>query len=74
MKKIVLTAEEIRILEIYLWTNPCSAGCPLGQKPRLPKLDNGTYDCYAIKDNGEYMCPLQRAQHNIIKKLKGKDW
>jgi hypothetical protein len=70
MKKITVSAEEIRMLEIYLWTNPCSAGCQLDPKPRLPKLDNGTYDCYATKENGEYICPLQKARYNIMKKLE----
>lgn len=69
MKTITLTAEEIRMLNIQLWANPCSGGCPLEHTPRLPKLDNGTYDCYARKENGEYICPLQRALHNINTKL-----
>lgn len=69
MKTITLTAEEIRMLEIQLWANPCSGGCSLDHTPRLPKLENGTYNCYARKDNGEYICPLQRAMENIEKKL-----
>ena len=69
MKTIKLTAEEIRMLEIQMWANPCSAGCPLGTTPRLSKLEDGTYDCYARKANGEYICPLQRAMENIAKKL-----
>ena len=52
MKTVKLTAEEIRMLAIYLWTNPCSAGCPLGRTPRLPKLDSGAYDCYALNNKG----------------------
>ena len=69
MKTITLTAEEIRMLEIQMWANPCSAGCPLGHAPRLPKLDNGTYDCYALNNKGEYICPLRRALHGIETKL-----
>ena len=68
MKTITLTAEEIRMLGIQMWANPCSGGCPLGKYPRLPKLDNGVYDCYAMKD-GKYICPLQRAVSNIEEKL-----
>ena len=69
MKNIELTEEEIRMLEIQLWANPCEASCPLDKSPRLPKLSNGIYDCNAMKD-GEYICPLKRAIYNIEMKLK----
>lgn len=69
MKTVKLTAEEIRILEIHLYTNPCEATCQLEHKPRLPKLSNGTYNCYAEKEDGQYICPLQRAKWSILEKL-----
>ena len=69
MKTVKFTAEEIRILDIYLTTNPCEAGCALDHMPRLPKNSSGVYDCYAEKDNGQYICPLQRANWNIREKL-----
>ena len=69
MKTIKLTAEEIRMLEIQMWANPCEVGCPLGNMPRLPKLDNGCYDCYALNSKGEYICPLKRALNSIENKL-----
>lgn len=69
MKTIKLTAEEIRMLEIQMWANPCSSGCPLDHKPRLEKLDNGTYNCYTLKPNGEFVCPLQQAMQSISEKL-----
>ena len=68
MKTITLTAEEIRMLEIQMWANPCSGGCPLVTTPRLPRLDNGTFDCFAMKD-GKYICPFQRAIHSVEDKL-----
>ena len=69
MKTITLTAEEIRMLNIQLWANPCRAGCPLEHRPRLPKDETGVDNCYARNDNGEYICPLQRAMHSIETKL-----
>jgi hypothetical protein len=69
MKTITLTAEEIRMLELQLWANPCQAGCVLGRPPRLPKLDNGTANCFALNKKGEYICPLQRTLHSIENKL-----
>ena len=69
MKTITLTAEEIRMLGIQLWSNPCSGGCPLEHQPRLPKLDNGTCDCYARNNKGEYICPFRRAMLSIETKL-----
>lgn len=69
MKTITLTAEEIRMLAIQLWANPCRAGCPLEHKPRLPKDEVGDDNCYARNDNGEYICPLQRAMQSIETKL-----
>lgn len=68
MKTVTLTAEEIRMLGIQMWANPCSAGCPLDHMPRLPKVD-GIAQCYAMKDNGEYICPFQRAMWSIQNKL-----
>ena len=68
MKTVTLTAEEIRMLEIQLVANPCSAGCPLDHMPRLPKKD-GVAECFATKDNGEYICPLQRALWSVQEKL-----
>ena len=68
MKTVKLTAEEIRMLSIQLGANPCSAGCPLGHVPRLPKKD-GVALCYAENDKGEYICPLQRALWSIQEKL-----
>ena len=64
MKKIELTAEEIRMLEIQLWANSCESGCPLDSEPRLPDGN-----CYA-RMNGKYICPLQRAIESIELKLK----
>lgn len=72
MKKIELTAEEIRMLEIQMWANPCEAGCPLDHTPRLPKTTNGCGDCNATK-NDKYICPLKRAMESIEFKLKGGD-
>ena len=72
MKTITLTAEEIRMLDIQMSVNPCSAGCPLDHMPRLPKDSDGTYDCYAdriVDGKLEYICPLQRAMWNIREKL-----
>lgn len=68
MKTIKLTAEEIRMLGIQMDANPCSAGCPLDHWPRLPKK-NGVYQCLEMNDNGEYICPLQRALWSIQEKL-----
>lgn len=73
MKTIKLTAQEIRMLQIQMWANPCSAGCPIDHAPRLPKLANGTGDCHARNKNGQYICPLQRALESIQKKLEGKE-
>ena len=72
MKTITLTAEEIRMLQRQMWANPCAGGCILDHMPRLPKLANGTCNCYALNDKGEYICPFQRAMHNIEMKLEGK--
>lgn len=69
MKTIKLTAEEIRMLEIQMWANPCTAVCQLGHVPGLKKLDNGTYNCYTLKPNGKFVCPLQRAMQSIAEKL-----
>lgn len=69
MKTITLTAEEIRMLAIQLWSNPCRAGCPLEHRPRLPKDESGVDNCYARNNNGEYICPLQRAMQSIETKL-----
>lgn len=69
MKTITLTAEEIRMLSIQFWSNPCSSGCPLDHHPRLPKDSDGIYNCYARNDKGEYICPLQRALWSIENKL-----
>ena len=69
MKTLTLTAEEIRMLGIQLWSNPCSGGCPLKHKPRLPKDSSGAFNCYARNDNFEYICPLQRAIESIETKL-----
>ena len=65
MKTFKLTAEECRLLGHYLWANPCSAGCPLDHKPRLPKDSNGVYQCYATKEDGTYICPLQRLRDKL---------
>lgn len=72
MKTITLTAEEIRMLGIQMWANPCAAGCPLDHMPRLPKLSNGAYDCYAHNSKGEYICPFKRAMFSIREKLGGR--
>ena len=69
MKTITLTAEEIRMLGIQLWANPCSGGCPLEHMPRLPKDEGGVADCYAHNEKGEYICPFKRAIHSIETKL-----
>lgn len=69
MKTVKLTAEEIRVIGIYMATNPCEAGCPIGKIPRLPKNSSGFGDCYAMNDKGEYICPLQRVRCNIEIKL-----
>lgn len=69
MKTITLTAEELRMLKIQFWSNPCSSGCPLDHHPRLPKDSDGIYNCYARNDKGEYICPLQRALWSIENKL-----
>lgn len=68
MITIKLTAEEVRMLKIQMWANPCNSGCPLEHMPRLPKLDDGTYNCFAMND-GEYICPFQRAIHSIESKI-----
>lgn len=72
MKTIKLTAEEIRMLDIQMSTNPCEATCPLSHMPRLPKDDSGAYNCYAdrlVDGKLEYICPLQRAMQSIQEKL-----
>lgn len=72
MKTVKLTAEEIRILNIYLTTNPCRAGCALDHMPRLPKDSGGTYNCHAeriVDGKREYICPLQRVRWNLLEKL-----
>lgn len=69
MKTITLTAEEIRMLGIQLSANPCRAACQLEHMPNLPKLNDGTLNCYALDKKGEYICPLQRALYSIEKKL-----
>ena len=69
MKTVKFTAEEIRMLSIQLWANPCSSGCPLDHRPRLPKDSDDVYNCYAENDKGEYICPLRRALWNIENKL-----
>ena len=69
MKTVKLTAEEIRTLEHYLYTNPCTATCVLDHMPRLPKLNSGVYNCNACKEDGMYICPLLRARDSILTKL-----
>lgn len=68
MKTVTLTAEEIRMIGIQFDANPCSAGCPLEHKPRLPKV-NGVAQCYAMNDKGEFICPFQRAKFSVEQKL-----
>lgn len=68
MKTVKLTAEEIRMLGIQMYANPCSAGCPLDHIPRLPKT-NGVFNCHAMNDKGEYICPLQKALWSVQEKL-----
>lgn len=68
MKTVKLTAEEIRMLGIQMWANPCAAGCPLDHVPQLPKRD-GVLQCHAMNDKGEFICPLQRAPWSIQEKL-----
>lgn len=73
MKTIKLTAQEIRMLQIQMWANPCSAGCAIDHAPRLPIREDGRGDCYARNKNGQYICPLQRALESIQNKLEGKE-
>lgn len=56
MKNIKFTASEIRTLENFLWTNPCSSGCVY---PEMRKSKKSCEDCKLTKD-----------KHSIMKKLE----
>lgn len=55
MKKIELSASEIRSLEHFLCTNPCSSGCV------YPEMANSNKGCNE--------CKLSKNQYSIMKKL-----
>ena len=55
MKKIELSASEIRTLELFLWANPCSRGCS------YPEMANSKKDCDE--------CKLTADKYSIMKKL-----
>ena len=47
MKTIKLTASEIRTLECFLWSNPCSSGCAY---PEMQKSKKSCDECKLTKD------------------------
>lgn len=55
MKTVKLTASEIRSLEHFLWSNPCSCGCV------YPEMKNSRKSC------GE--CKLNIDKNNILEKV-----
>lgn len=55
MKKITLTASEIRTLEHYLYANPCEAGCA------YPEMNNSRKTCEE--------CKLNKDRNSILEKL-----
>ena len=62
MKTLILTNEEMRALETFLWENPCESGCILDYK---------IIDCYDENNEGEYRCKLLRARDSILRKIEG---
>lgn len=55
MKKIILTASEIRSLEHYLYTNPCESGCVYSE------MQNSRKSCEE--------CKLNKDKDSILEKL-----
>ena len=55
MKTVKLTASEIKSLECFLWSNPCSNGCV------YPKMQKSKKSCDE--------CKLTKDKHSIIGKL-----
>ena len=60
-KTITFTDEEIEVLGLYLWENPCSSGC-------CYKVPNNV-DCYDLDANGIYKCPFQRISSQLTSKI-----
>lgn len=60
-KTITFTDEELKVLEEYLFCNPCSGGC-------VCEVPNKV-DCFDLKANGEYKCPFMQITHSIEEKL-----
>lgn len=55
MKKVILTASEIRTLEHYLYSNPCESGCV------YPEMNNSKKNCEE--------CKLNKDKNSILEKL-----
>lgn len=55
MKTVKLTASEIRTLDCFLWSNPCSMGCAY---PEMQKSRKSCDECKLTKD-----------KYSIMKKL-----
>ena len=55
MKTIELTASEIRTLECFLYSNPCSNGCA------YPEMQRSKKDCEE--------CKLTKDMYSIMEKL-----
>ena len=55
MKTVKLIASEIRTLECFLWSNPCSDGCA------YPEMQNSKKNCDE--------CKLTKDKYSIIEKL-----
>lgn len=60
VKTVTLTKSEIETIEVYLWSNPCTAGCVYGYK---------RISCEDVDKNGNYKCKLRRDTLNLMKKL-----
>ena len=61
-KTITFTDEEIEVLRIYLGLNPCESCCAIDNPPKGD-------DCYAVRPDRSFMCPLQRLSCSIESKL-----
>lgn len=55
MKTVKLTSSEIRSLEHFIWSNPCSSGCC------YVEMQNSNKDCDE--------CKLAKDRDNILEKL-----
>lgn len=60
-KTISFTDEEIKVLGLYLWENPCSSGC-------CYEVPNNV-DCYDMNTNGIYKCPFQQISSQLTSKI-----